>query len=95
MPETSLSLLDRLRHQAAPSDWERLVQLYAPLLRRWLARQPLQTTDADDLLQDVLTVVVKLPDFRRQAPPPPRRVRPEAVHRRGADALPRAGPGAA
>jgi RNA polymerase sigma-70 factor, ECF subfamily len=53
MADTSLSLLERLRDQAAPADWDRLVRLYAPLLRHWLARQPLQGADADDLLQDV------------------------------------------
>ncbi len=64
MAETPLSLLDRVRSNGQPVDWDRLVQLYTPLLRSWLQRHPLQGADVDDLLQDILSVMVqKLPQF--------------------------------
>jgi RNA polymerase sigma-70 factor (ECF subfamily) len=47
-----------------------MVQLYTPLLRNWLLRQPLQTADVDDLVQDVLVVVVRrVPEFRHHGGP--------------------------
>lgn len=70
MDETSLSLLDRARHNADPESWDRLVRLYAPLMKRWLARYQVQDSDADDLVQEVLTVILReLPNFQhnRQA----------------------------
>jgi RNA polymerase sigma-70 factor (ECF subfamily) len=64
MPDTPLSLLDRVRHNGQPVDWDRLIELYSPLLRSWLQRHPLQGADVDDLLQDILAVLVqKLPQF--------------------------------
>src|SRR6516162_206784 len=64
MSETSLSLLQRLRHEPDPGSWQRLVGLYTPLLRDWLRRAALQPQDADDLIQDVFGVLVKeLPHF--------------------------------
>jgi RNA polymerase sigma-70 factor (ECF subfamily) len=66
MPDTSLSLLQRLgRPEVQSADWDRLVAVYSPLLRSWLGRHPLQGADADDLIQEVLTVLVKkLPQFQ-------------------------------
>jgi RNA polymerase sigma-70 factor (ECF subfamily) len=66
MPDTPLSLLQRLRQSEVNSeDWDRLVAVYDPLLRSWLGRYPLQGGDADDLVQEVLTVLVKkLPQFQ-------------------------------
>src|SRR5215831_187155 len=58
MSETSVSLLQRLRHQPDPGSWQRLVDLYTPLLRDWLRRAALQPQDADDLIQDVFGVLV-------------------------------------
>jgi RNA polymerase sigma-70 factor (ECF subfamily) len=67
MPETSLTLLERLQRQPDPASWQRLVDIYAPLIRRWLARSPLQSADHEDLTQEVLKIVVqKLPDFERR-----------------------------
>ena len=69
MPDTSVSLLDRLRSQPDSASWQRLVELYAPLIRGWLLREGLQQSDADDLAQDVLAVLVhELPAFQRQRP---------------------------
>jgi RNA polymerase sigma-70 factor (ECF subfamily) len=64
MSETSFSLLQRLRQNPDPGSWQRLVDLYTPLLRDWLRRAALQPQDADDLIQDVFSVLVKeLPQF--------------------------------
>jgi RNA polymerase sigma-70 factor (ECF subfamily) len=65
MPETSLSLLDRLSNDSDPDSWQRLVDLYTPLLKQWLRRYDVFDPDADDLVQDVLLVVTReLPEFR-------------------------------
>lgn len=67
MSETSASLLDRLRDQPDEASWQRLVDLYTPLIRGWLRRHAGLEADTDDLVQDVLAVVVRrLPEFRRQ-----------------------------
>jgi RNA polymerase sigma-70 factor (ECF subfamily) len=64
MSRTSISLLDRLRLQPDADSWQRLVDLYTPLLQTWLRRHGLAAADMDDLVQDVLVVVVrKLPQF--------------------------------
>jgi RNA polymerase sigma-70 factor (ECF subfamily) len=55
--ETSISLLDQLRNDPQQPDWERLARVYTPVLRAWLERYDLQSSDADDLIQDVLIVV--------------------------------------
>jgi RNA polymerase sigma-70 factor (ECF subfamily) len=65
MAETSHSLLDRVRAPGDPAAWRRLVDLYTPLVHRWLRPAHLQPADADDLAQEVLAVVVrKVPEFR-------------------------------
>src|SRR5262245_13358137 len=65
MSETSFSLLERLRSQPDAAAWQRLVELYTPLIRGWLHRHQLQAQDADDLVQDVLGAVVReLPRFQ-------------------------------
>lgn len=67
MPETSLSLLERLRLDADEASWQRLVDLYTPLIREWLRRHGLQSADADDLAQEVLVVLVReLPRFQHR-----------------------------
>jgi RNA polymerase sigma-70 factor (ECF subfamily) len=66
--ETSTSLLDRLRD--CPDDeqsWQRLVDIYRPLILRWLQRDPALGADAEDLAQEILSVVYReLPSFQRQ-----------------------------
>lgn len=57
MNETSLSLLTRLRRSPESEAWNRLVELYAPLLRTWLRSYDVQANDADDLVQEVLLAV--------------------------------------
>jgi RNA polymerase sigma-70 factor (ECF subfamily) len=55
--ETSRSLLERLRDPADAASWQRLVALYTPWLHGWLRRYHVPEADADDFVQEVLTVV--------------------------------------
>ena len=57
--QTSLSLLDQLSAKGDQQSWQRLADLYTPVLRNWLRRYELQESDADDLVQDVLVVVAR------------------------------------
>ncbi|HEX5103080.1 MAG TPA: sigma-70 family RNA polymerase sigma factor [Pirellulaceae bacterium] len=64
MSSTSASLLDRLRDGPQSPAWLRMNDIYQPLIRSWLHRQDVLASDADDLVQEVLAVVVRrLPDF--------------------------------
>lgn len=64
MSDTSVSLLERLQHAPDAEAWQRLVQIYTPLIRHWLQRYALAESDRDDLTQDVMAVVVRrLPQF--------------------------------
>jgi RNA polymerase sigma factor (sigma-70 family) len=59
-------LLERLRRQSAAADWNRLDQLYRPLLHRWLLCDPTLGAEAEDLVQEIMTVLVReLPQFER------------------------------
>jgi RNA polymerase sigma-70 factor (ECF subfamily) len=65
MHTTPVTLLERLRHPDADAAWARFVRLYTPLLLHWAGRLGLQQSDAADLVQDVLTLLVqKLPEFQ-------------------------------
>src|SRR5215831_361796 len=67
MPDTPVSLLERLRLQPDAPSWQRLVDLYTPLIRSWLLRHELQPSDADDLVQEVMSVLVReLPSFQHE-----------------------------
>ena len=64
MLATSASLLDRLHGRADPTAWDRLVELYSPLIRGWLRRHSVPPADAEDLTQEVFGVLLKrFPDF--------------------------------
>jgi RNA polymerase sigma-70 factor (ECF subfamily) len=64
MHTTPESLLQRLRQPASSDAWARFVRLYTPLLYYWAQHTGLSGHDADDLVQDVFTVLVKeLPRF--------------------------------
>jgi RNA polymerase sigma-70 factor (ECF subfamily) len=70
MSDTSFSLLYRLRSQPDAESWRRLVELYTPLIQAWLRRHGVATSDADDLTQDVMAVVVReLPRFEHNQRP--------------------------
>jgi RNA polymerase sigma-70 factor (ECF subfamily) len=64
MNSTSPSLLQRLRQPDQQDAWERLSELYTPLLYYWARSRGLQETDSADLVQEVFLILVqKLPDF--------------------------------
>jgi RNA polymerase sigma-70 factor (ECF subfamily) len=64
MIQTSVSLLERLRHSEDRAAWDRFVALYTPLIFSWARRQGLQDEDAADLVQDVFVILLqKMPDF--------------------------------
>src|SRR5262245_33214981 len=70
MPETSFSLLERLRSQPDDDCWQQLLELYTPLVRSWLRRHGLADADAEDLVQEVLAMVVReLPHFEHNRRP--------------------------
>lgn len=59
MDSTSVSLLNRLQQTDDSRNWDRLAELYAPLLNSWLRKYDVQASDADDLVQEVLMAVAK------------------------------------
>jgi len=62
--DTPASLLERLRQPAQEQAWRRFVELYTPLLYGWARRRGCPDADAADLVQEVLTLLVrKLPEF--------------------------------
>lgn len=71
MPDTSISLLDRITQQPDAEAWNQLAELYTPVLRSWLRRYDvLAPADVDDLVQDVLLTVSKeLPRFQHSGRP--------------------------
>lgn len=61
---TSYSLLECARDPSDATSWRRLTDLYSPLIRRWVRPHVAQPADTDDVLQDVLTTLVReLPRF--------------------------------
>jgi RNA polymerase sigma factor (sigma-70 family) len=65
MTDTPHSLLARLRLRPDDDSWKCLIDLYTPLLQRWLRQAGVDGPDADDLLQEVfLTVVREMPSFK-------------------------------
>ncbi len=67
MNTTPPSLLARLRDSSEPRAWDTFFELYTPLLFIWARRWGLQESDAADLVQDVLLLLLrKLPDFDYQ-----------------------------
>ncbi len=64
MTATSASLLDRLRSNPRSEAWQRLVEIYEPHIRGWLRRHRMLDHDAEDVVQEVMSVVVRrLPEF--------------------------------
>jgi RNA polymerase sigma-70 factor (ECF subfamily) len=62
--QTSASLLERLRGAGNQDAWSRFVQFYGPLLNAWANRLGFRDTDAADLIQEVLLLLLqKLPAF--------------------------------
>lgn len=64
MVSTSVSLLNRIRTTSSDLDWNRFVDIYAPLIFYWGRQKGLQPEDSAELVQDVLTdLVTKLRTF--------------------------------
>jgi len=67
--ETAVSLLDRLRDGSDRKAWQRFDDLYRPLIHRWILRDSALRDDAEDVVQDVMSVLVReLPAFQRERP---------------------------
>lgn len=65
--DTSASFLESLRDASDEGAWSKLVELYSPLIRGWLARRGAAFGDVEDVSQEVLAVVVRrFPEFRRE-----------------------------
>ena len=63
MESTRLSLLTQAR-SSSDQAWQQMVELYQPLVYGWLRQHDVTHHDAEELTQDVLSVVVKeLPEF--------------------------------
>lgn len=61
---TSKSLLTRASNGSDQEAWRRLTELYQPLIGRWVRPHVAQRADAEDVVQDVLTALVReLPRF--------------------------------
>jgi RNA polymerase sigma-70 factor (ECF subfamily) len=60
---TSVSLLERLRTNPDDGAWDRLVAVYRPWIVGWLCRHGLGDSDAEDLAQDILLVVLRELEF--------------------------------
>ena len=63
-PPTSKSLLAKARDRSDQAAWRRLTELYAPLIEKWVRPHVAQRADAEDVVQEVLTTLVReLPRF--------------------------------
>lgn len=66
LPETSESLLLKLRDAEDAAAWERFVALYRPAVYRLARRRGLQNADAEDLAQQVMQRVARaIGDLRK------------------------------
>ena len=59
LPETRDSLIQRLPCAADGEAWSAFLEIYEPLLFRLAAAKGLQTADAEDFVQEVLSAVAK------------------------------------
>jgi len=65
MESTPASLLERVRRRDDAKSWSRFVGLYTPVIYGWARRIGLQESDACDLVQDVLAILLqKMAEFR-------------------------------
>jgi len=65
---TNRSLLQHVQ-AGSPDAWDRLVNLYAPLVLGWCRHGELQTADTADIVQEVfLAVATHVSGFRKQRP---------------------------
>lgn len=59
MPQTSISLLERIRQETDADAWKRFVLIYTPWVDWVLRQSAVSVNDVDDLRQDVLAVVFR------------------------------------
>jgi RNA polymerase sigma-70 factor (ECF subfamily) len=63
---TSLSLLQRIR-DGETSGWQRVIDLYGPLVQYWCRRWGVEGADADDVAQEVFAAAAQsIGGFRRE-----------------------------
>jgi RNA polymerase sigma-70 factor, ECF subfamily len=68
--DTSLSLLARVCVTGDAVAWDRVTQIYSPLLSAWLREMGVQPADTDDLVQDILLVLSReLKNFEHNGRP--------------------------
>ncbi|MEM9365748.1 MAG: sigma-70 family RNA polymerase sigma factor [Planctomycetota bacterium] len=67
MNTTSISLLDRLAGDGTDHDWQRLLLIYRPFVDSVVRGYPSLASQADDVTQEVMMVLMReLPRFQRQ-----------------------------
>jgi RNA polymerase sigma-70 factor, ECF subfamily len=67
MHTTSVSLLERLAQTGDNSDWQKLLFVYRPFIEKVVSGYPALASEADDVAQDVMLVLMReLPVFQRQ-----------------------------
>ena len=67
--DTSLTWLERLIDAPGEAEWQRLSDVYGPLLAVWVERAGVAHEEIDDVVQEVLIVVVRrVADFEYQHP---------------------------
>ncbi|XZE53826.1 RNA polymerase sigma factor [Planctomycetaceae bacterium SH139] len=66
--DTSISLIEQARCNAADA-WQKMYEIYAPLVLSWARRGGLKEEDAADLVQSVFQLVsTNLPRFKKATP---------------------------
>jgi RNA polymerase sigma-70 factor, ECF subfamily len=67
MATTSITLLERVVRGGRDEDWQRLIQIYSPLIRSQINRFPSLSQQFEDIVQDSLLVLLtELPSFQRR-----------------------------
>ena len=62
--ETHLSMLARVQETQFGTSWNEFTEMYDGMIQGWLFRQGVQPQDADDIRQEVLTIVLReIPRF--------------------------------
>jgi RNA polymerase sigma-70 factor (ECF subfamily) len=56
---TKPSLLLRIRDAHDSSSWSEFVEIYGPVIRSYCRRRGLQPTDADDVVQEILSIITR------------------------------------
>lgn len=57
--DTPISLLQRLSRQPNDADWRRLLDIYSPIIQRWLTGFGISHSDIDDVSQEVFKTLLK------------------------------------